>query len=169
MGLRYEVDHWGDRFVIRTNADGAVDFKLVETEATSPARSTWRDLVAHAPGRLIAGSHAYKNHLVRLERVEANNRIVVRTRDGAEHAIAFDEEAYALSLDGGYEYDTAALRFVYQSPTTPRQCFDYDMATRERTLLKTQEVPSSGVPVFISTVMGTICPSGARAWSRRVT
>ena len=145
-GLRYDVDHWGDRFVIRTNADGAVDFKLVETGAAEPARAGWRDLVPHRPGRFIAGFHAYAGHLVRLERVEANNRIVVRARDGAEHAIAFDEEAYALSLEGGYEYDTTVMRFVYQSPTTPRQWFDYDMATHQRTLLKTQEVPSGHDP-----------------------
>ena len=112
-GLRYEVDHWGDRFVIRTNADGALDFKLVESAAAEPSRATWRDLAPHRPGRFIAGFHAYRDHLVRLERVEANNRLVVRARDGAEHAIAFDEEAYALSLEGGYgdyEHDGHALR-----------------------------------------------------------
>ncbi|MGZ5985266.1 MAG: S9 family peptidase, partial [Caulobacteraceae bacterium] len=151
VGLRYEVDHWPDAtgtggFVIRTNADGAVDFKLVEAETADPSRAHWRDLVPHRPGRFVTGFHAYRDHLVRLERVDANNRIVVRTRDGAEHAIAFDEEAYALSLEGGYEYDTAVTRFVYQSPTTPRQWFDYDMATRERTLLKTQEIPSGHDP-----------------------
>jgi oligopeptidase B len=155
-GLRYDIDHWpdedgGDRFVIRTNADGAVDFKLAESLAADPSRATWRDLVPHRPGRFIAGFHAYRGHLVRLERVEANNRIVIRRRDGAEHAIAFDEEAYALGLEGGYEYDTAVMRFVYQSPTTPRQWFDYDMTTRERTWLKTQEVPSGHDPSAYAT------------------
>jgi oligopeptidase B len=165
-GLRYDVDHWPDekgigRFVIRTNADGAVDFKLVETTAADPARSIWRDLVPHRPGHFIAGLHAYRNHLVRLERFEANNRIVVRGRDGAEHAIAFDEEAYALSLEGGYEYDTAVVRFVYQSPTTPRQWFDYDMATRERILLKTQEIPSGHDPAaYVTRRLNARAPDG---------
>ncbi len=70
----------------------------------------------------------------------------MRGRDGAEHVIAFDEEAYALNPDPGLEYDTTVLRFVYQSPTTPRQWFDYDMATRQRTLLKTQEIPTGHDP-----------------------
>jgi oligopeptidase B len=61
---------------------------------------------------------------------------------GAEHAIAFDEEAYALSMSPGYEFDTALLRFTYSSLTTPAQTYDYDMASRRRTLRKTQEVPS---------------------------
>jgi oligopeptidase B len=51
-----------------------------------------------------------------------------------------------LNLEGGYEYETTTARFVYQSPTTPRQTFDYDLATRERTLRKTQEIPSGHDP-----------------------
>ncbi len=145
-GVKYELDHWTDRWVIRTNADGAVDFKLVQSAAAVPARSTWTDFVAHEPGRFITGFAAFAGFLARLERVNANDRIVVMARDGVSHEIAFDEEAYALSLEGGLEYDTALTRFVYQSPTTPRQWFDYDMASRERTLRKTQEIPSGHDP-----------------------
>ncbi len=146
VGVKYDLDHWTDRWVIRTNADDAVDFKLSTSIAEIPARSTWTDFVPHEPGRYITGFAAFAGHLVRAERVNANDRIIIMPRDGDEHEIAFDEEAYALSLDGGYEYDTALTRFVYQSPTTPRQWFDYDMATRERTLRKTQEIPSGHDP-----------------------
>ena len=83
---------------------------------------------------------------IRMEKVDALNRVVVTAKDGAEHAIAFDEAAYALSLEGGYEYDTDTVRFVYNSMTTPRQWFDYDMAKRTRTLRKTQEIPSGHDP-----------------------
>ena len=145
-GVRYDAEHWNGRWVIRTNADGAIDFKIVEAPENAPGRANWRDLIAHEEGRFIAGFTAFKDHLVRLERVDANNRIVVRDRAGAEHAVDFAEEAYSLSLEGGYEYDTTVMRFVYQSPTTPRQWFDYDMATRERTLRKTQEIPSGHNP-----------------------
>jgi oligopeptidase B len=145
-GVRYEVEHWNDRFVIRTNADGAVDFKLVEADETDPSRKSWRDLVPHRPGVFVLGVEAFRDWLVRLERVDVNNRIVVTGRDGQEHVIGFEEEAYALSLEGGYEYATDAMRFVYTSPTTPRQWFDYDMRTRQRTLRKTQEIPSGHDP-----------------------
>ena len=146
VGVKYELDHWTDRWVIRTNDDGAVDFKLARSMADVPTKATWIDFLAHQPGRYITGFAAYANHLVRAERVDVCDRIVVMAREGGEHAIAFDEEAYALSLDGGYEYETTQTRFVYQSPTTPRQWFDYDMATRERTLRKTQEIPSGHDP-----------------------
>ena len=145
-GVRYELDRWDGRWIVRTNADDAVDFKLAICDAAVPAREAWRDLVPHRSGRFIAGLAAYRDHLVRLERENACDRIVIRDRAGAEHAIAFDEPAYALSLEGGFEYDTTTMRFVYQSPTTPRQWFDYDMARRERTLRKTQEIPSGHDP-----------------------
>jgi oligopeptidase B len=145
-GLRYSLERWQGRWTVRTNADGAVDFKLAVSDAAIPAMATWRDLVAYQPGRLIAGVAAYANHLVRLERENAVDRIVVRDAAGAEHVVAFDEPAYALSLEPGLEYDTAVTRFVYQSMTTPRQWFDYDMASRARTLRKTQEIPSGHDP-----------------------
>ncbi len=146
VGVKYSLDHWTDRWVIRTNDDGAVDFKLCVSQAEVPAKATWRDWIAHQPGRYITGFLAYAGHLVRAERVNALDRLVVMARDGGEHEIAFDEEAYALNLEGGFEYATTVTRFVYQSPTTPRQWFDYDMASRERTLRKTQEIPSGHDP-----------------------
>jgi len=146
VGVKYSADHWSDRWVIRTNDDGAVDFKLVVSEAAVPAKATWRDWIVHEPGRYITGFAAFAGHLVRAERVNALDRLVVMARNGEEHIVDFDEQAYALNLEGGYEYDTTVTRFVYQSPTTPRQTFDYDMASRERTLRKTQEIPSGHDP-----------------------
>ena len=146
-GLRYELEHWDGRFVVLTNADGALDYKLCWADEADPSKASWRDWIAHAPGRFIAGMVAHKDWFVRLERVDANNRIVVTARVGlAEHTVGFDEEAYALNVEGGYAYDTPILRFVYQSPTTPRSTYDYDMATRQRTLRKVQEVPSGHDP-----------------------
>jgi oligopeptidase B len=146
VGVKYELDHWTDRWVIRTNDDEAVDFKLCVSDAPVPAKSTWRDWIAHEPGRYITGFAAYADHLVRAERVDALDRLVITARNGGAHQVAFEEEAYALHLESGYEYQTTRTRFVYQSPTTPRQWFDYDMATRERTLRKTQEIPSGHDP-----------------------
>ncbi len=151
VGIKYSLDHWTDRWVIRTNADDAVDFKLSVSQAAVPARTSWTEWIAHTPGHYITGFAAYAGHLVRAERVNALDRLVVVARasldqEGAEHIVSFDEEAYALNLDAGYEYETTRSRFVYQSPTTPRQTYDYDLASRERTLRKTQEIPSGHDP-----------------------
>lgn len=146
-GIEYSMTEGGDIFYILTNADGAKDFKIVSAPVTAPGKENWSDVVAHEPGRLILSHAAYARHLVWLERRDGLPRIVIRDRQsGEEHAIAFDEEAYSLGLQGAAEYDTDVIRFSYSSMTTPSQLFDYNMATRERVLLKTQEVPSGHNP-----------------------
>jgi oligopeptidase B len=145
--VEYDVTHHGERLLVRTNADGAEDFKLVEAPIEQPGRESWRDLVAHVPGRLIVSFEVFSGHLVRLERENALPRIVVSDLEsGAEHVIEHHEAAYRLALDNGYEFDTTRLRFEYSSPTTPARVYDYDMRSRERTLRKEQSVPSGHDP-----------------------
>ncbi|RUV01380.1 S9 family peptidase, partial [Mesorhizobium sp. M7A.T.Ca.TU.009.01.3.1] len=143
IGLQYELEEGGDIFFILTNADGAKDFKIMTAPAGDPVRANWQELVPHEPGRLILSVIGFRDHMVRLERKEGLPRIVVRDRiSGEEHLLSLDEEAFSLGLSGSYEYDTEIMRFSYSSMTTPAQVFDYNMRTRERVLLKTQEVPS---------------------------
>jgi oligopeptidase B len=143
----YSVDHHEGKLIVLTNSDGAEDFRIVEAPVDAPGRENWREIEPHKPGRLILDIVAYKDFLVRLEREDGLPRIVVRRfADGEEHAIAFDEQAYSLSLSPGYEYDTQTLRFTYSSMTTPAQVFDYDMNMRTRVLRKTQEIPSGHDP-----------------------
>ena len=163
-GHRYEVEHQGEYFVILTNADGAEDFKIVAAPLDRPQREAWRELVPHRQGRMILSLVPLAGHLVRMEREDARPRIVVRdVAGGAEHAIAFEEEAYSLGVRAGYEYDTTTLRFVYSSMTTPAETFDYDVATRERRLLKRQEVPSGHDPAaYVTRRLFAQAPDGAQ-------
>ena len=146
-GHEYSVDHHGDDFIIMTNSGGAEDFRICSAPIATPQEAYWREIVPHKPGRLLLDMTAFANHLARLERENGLPRIVIRRFDtGAEHEIAFDEEAYSLGMSSGYEYATTMLRFTYSSMTTPAQVYDYDMETRARTLRKTQEVPSGHNP-----------------------
>ncbi|MGH6763060.1 MAG: S9 family peptidase [Phyllobacterium sp.] len=146
-GVEYSLCEGGDVFYILTNADGAKDFKIMSTPVGAPEKENWTEVVPHRPGCLRLAASAYRDHLVWLERDNGLPRIIIRDRtSGEEHAIAFDEEAYSLGLQGSAEYDTEVIRFSYSSMTTPSQQFDYNMRTRERTLLKTQEVPSGHNP-----------------------
>lgn len=142
-GVEYEMTEGGDVFFILTNDGDAKDFKIMQAPVTAPGKQNWTEIVPHRPGTLILSVDAYKGHLVWMERHEGLPRIIIRDRmTGEEHAIAFDEEAYSLGFGGALEYDTDWVRFTYSSMTTPSQLFDYNMRTRERILLKTQEVPS---------------------------
>ena len=143
FGHEYAIEHHGNDLIITTNSGGAEDFRIVTAPAAGPGESNWRELVPHKPGRLILEATAFKDFLARLEREDGLPRIIIRSwATGAEHAIAFDEEAYSLGMSSGYEFDTTTLRFSYSSMTTPSETYDYDMATRTRTLRKRQEVPS---------------------------
>jgi oligopeptidase B len=160
--LLYTPTHWNGRWQVLTNADGAIDFKVMTCSPGETSRANWREFIAHEPGRYIMGLDATKDYLVRIERVRALPRIVVRHREGAEHAIALDEEAYHLELVGGFEYETSTQRYVYDSPTTPLQWFDYDMATRTRVLRKTLEIPSGHDPaVYEARRLFAPAPDGA--------
>ncbi|WP_315742661.1 MULTISPECIES: S9 family peptidase [unclassified Bradyrhizobium] len=146
-GVQYSIADRGDELLILTNADDAIDFKIVTAPLASPERANWRDLIPHRAGVYVLDHDLYAGHLVRLERANALPSIVIRDlTSGEEHAIAFDEAAYSLDAMGSYEFDTTTLRFSYSSMTTPSEVYDYDMVTRTKTLRKRQEIPSGHNP-----------------------
>lgn len=144
-GRIVDVDHWRDRLILTVGDREAIDFKIVEAPLDAPDQ--WRDLVPHEPGRMIVDVAVFDRYIARLERIEALPRIVVRCMEtGAEHGVAFDEEAYDLDFGAMFEHATTTLRFVYSSPARPREIWDYDMASGARTLLQRQELPSGHDP-----------------------
>ncbi len=146
-GLRYEVEPHGDQLFILANAEAAEDFAIFSAPLSSISRADWRAVVAHRKGRMLVAMTVYARHLVWIERENALPRLVIREiESGAEHAIDFAEEAYSLELAPGLEFETTTLRFVYSSPTTPDETYDYDMMTRERALIKRLEIPSGHDP-----------------------
>jgi oligopeptidase B len=146
-GVEYQAVDFDGRFWLRTNRGGALDFSLWSAPYDATGPGAWREEVPYRAGVLLLDVEAFENHLARLEREDGQPRIVVRERaSGAEHMIAFDAAAYDLGIGGAHEWRSSQLRFAYSSPATPAQVFDYDMATRERVLRKTQDVPSGHDP-----------------------
>jgi oligopeptidase B len=145
-GVKYDVEDRGDTLIMRTNADEAMDFKIVQAPASATGRANWRDVVLHRPGHYITGVMALARFIVHAERCNANESLVVTRRDGSYFSIGVDEPAYLLRLETGYEYAAESIRYVYSSPTTPSQWFDYDLATHQKTLRKQQEIPSGHDP-----------------------
>ena len=145
--LRYSVTHRGDALFIRTNADGAEDFKIVRAPLEAPGKANWVDVVPHRRGRMIVSMSVFPDHLVRLEREDGLPHIVVRRlEDAVEHVVAFGEEAYSLGLEGRLAFASPRVRFTYSSMTTPRETWDYDLATHARVLRKRQAIPSGHDP-----------------------
>ena len=163
-GVQYSLADRGDTLFILTNADGAIDFKIVTAPLASPARANWKDLIPYRAGIYVLDIELYAHHLIRLERANALPSIVIRDlASGEEHAIAFDEAAYSLDTMGSYEFDTTNLRFSYSSMTTPSEVYDYDMASRTRTLRKRQEIPSGHNPAdYVTTRIMATADDGAK-------
>lgn len=137
--LEYAADHYGDHFYIRTN-DQAQNFKLVKAPITNPSKENWEDVIPHRPEVLLEDFDLFSNFLVTQERCNGLTQIQIKPWEGEGHALQFDDETYTAWISTNPEFDTSTLRFGYNSLVVPSSVFDYDMISREKTLLKQQEV-----------------------------
>ena len=139
--IEYDLEHHEKFFLISTNVDNAKNFKIMISHEESYQK--WEEFIPYNKVNLILDFILLKDWLVRLERTEGSeNIIILNLNNKDQHKISFDEEAYNLSLDHGYEYETDIFRYSYSSPTTPKSIFDYDCKSKKQELKKTQEVPS---------------------------
>ena len=139
--IEYDLEHHEKFFLISTNIDNAKNFKIMISHEESYQK--WEEFIPYEKVNLILDFILLKDWLVRLERTEGSeNIIILNLNNKNQHKISFDEEAYNLSLDHGYEYETDTFRYSYSSPTTPKSVFDYDCKSKKQELKKTQEVPS---------------------------
>ena len=142
-GHEYHIDHYDDKFFVRSNA-GAKNYRLLETggEPGRWSEEHWQELVPHRDEVLLETFELFAQFLVLQERVNGLVRLCVRPWNGdGVHEITFPEPAYDAYIDAHNKVvDTTVLRFGYSSLSTPASEYDYDMVTRERTLLKCEEV-----------------------------
>ncbi|CAN1608274.1 K01354 ptrB; oligopeptidase B [Candidatus Pelagibacterales bacterium] len=139
--IEYDLEHHEKFFLISTNVDNAKNFKIMISHEESYQK--WEEFIAYNKVNLILDFILLKDWLIRLERTDGSeNIIILNLNNKNQHKISFDEEAYNLSLDHGYEYETNVFRYSYSSPTTPKSVFDYDCKSKKQELKKTQEVPS---------------------------
>jgi len=143
--VEYDVTHAPtpdeDRFLILTNADGAVNFTLVSAPVATPGREHWTEVVPHRPDVKLEGVTAFAGHVVRYERREGVRRIVTTSyADGTERELEMPEPVYDTAPATNAEFDTTALRFTYTSLVTPTSVYEEDLVAGRRTLLKQTEV-----------------------------
>ncbi len=136
----YQLDHYGEYFYIRTNLD-AKNFRLMRTPVDATAKENWEEVIPHRSDVLLESFEIFKDYLVLEERKDGLIQMRVRPWSGAEeHYLDFGEPAYLAYTTDNYDFDTPVVRYSYTSMTTPRSVYDYNMETRERVLLKQQEV-----------------------------
>lgn len=142
LGHEYSVEHREGLFYIRTNKE-ATNFRLVTAPVASPGLENWTELVPHRLEVSLDDADVYVKHLVLTVREGGLPRLRIRNLETeAEHDVTFPEPTYTVNGDANREFNTGVFRFRYASLITPSSVFDYDMETRERTLLK--ETPVLG-------------------------
>lgn len=136
----YSIDHFEDKFYIVTNWEEE-NFRLMETPETVTAKNNWVEVIPHRKDVLLNNIEVFRNYLVISERGNALTQLkVINQKDKSEHYIEIEEPAYVIYPSTNTEFDTNKLRFGYSSLTTPNSVFDYNMETKERILLKQQEI-----------------------------
>lgn len=139
--LEYEVAHYGDHFYIKTNKDGATNFKLMKTPVDKPGKENWVDVIPHREDTLFEDFSIFKDYLVLEERNEGLNKIRIKRWDGTEdYYLPFEEETYSAGVYGNPEFDTEVIRYSYNSMTTPSSVIDFNMKDRSKEVKKEQEV-----------------------------
>lgn len=140
-GVEYGISHFEDHFYVLTNAEGAANFKLMKTPVGTTLKEHWTEVIGHREEVLLEDIDIFKKYLVVSERKEGLNLIrIIRWEDGAEYYLPFDNETYTAFPSTNLDFNTTVLRYVYNSLTTPASTIDFDMETRQKTVLKEQEV-----------------------------
>jgi len=136
----YEVEHFGGHFYIRTNFQ-AQNFRLMRTPVDATGKNHWQEVIPHRQDVLLEDFEIFRDCLVAEERRNGLIELRVMLWSGVvEHYIQFEEPAYVAYLGTNPEIDTNILRFGYSSLTTPNSVYDYDLTSRERKLMKREEV-----------------------------
>ncbi len=142
-GHEYIVDHLADQFYILSN-DKAPNFRLFKAPDSERGREAWSELVAHREDVYLENFELFDHYFVTEERSDGLVSLQIFPADGGpSHFLDFGEPAYIAYLGTNIEADTDLLRFGYTSMTTPSSVYHYHMGTREKTLLKRQEILGS--------------------------
>lgn len=137
----YDLIALDDKFLIRTNKDGAKNFKLMECPSDKTDSQHWKEILPNRTDVLLQGIEEFKDFMVINER--KNGLVSMRVRnlkDNSEHYINFGEPTYMADFGSNPEYNSSSFRFEYTSLTTPNSTFDYNMISKEKKLMKQQTI-----------------------------
>ena len=150
-GHEYSVDRVNQKWVIRTNWQ-AKNFRLMQaSDADVSDRVRWTEVVAHQDDILVAGFELFHDFLVVSERSKGLRSLRVRSWDQKQnYVIDSDDPTYAMYLGVNTEQQSTALRYSYDSLTTPSTEYEIDLATQQRRLLKRQPVPGYSPELYVS-------------------
>ena len=140
-GIEYTIEHFGEHFYILTNKDGATNFKLMKTNESITEMDNWEDFIAHQKEVLLEDLEIFREYYVLTERTNGLNKMkIVRWDTGEAYYLPVKSETYVMGASTNLDFDSKKLRYFFNDMTSPYSILEFDMDTKEQTLLKEQEV-----------------------------
>ncbi|UWX56161.1 S9 family peptidase [Maribacter litopenaei] len=140
-GMEYSILHYKDNFYVLTNKDGAFNFKLMRVGESNTSSEHWKEFIEHREDVLLEDVDIFKEYYVLSERENGLNKIRIIRWDGSDaYYLPFSSETYTAHVGNNRDFDTHILRYSYNSLTTPSSVIDFNMVTKEETVMKEQEV-----------------------------
>ena len=141
-GVEYALDHRDGLFHIRTNKDGAINFKWMTCSVSDTDPKGWKEFQVYNPSVFTESIRLFKNYAVLTERERGIRQLRVWNFSSKDsHRIEFPEPSYTASLSINPEFDTEVVQLSYTSLVTPPTIYRYNLATKQREVLKETEVP----------------------------
>ena len=144
--VEYYADHRDGLWYLRVN-DTARTFRVVTAPVATPGRAHWRELIAHRDDVMLEDLELFQLFGVVVERANGLPLMQVMFFDeqgafaGPANQIAFPEPTYSAHPHVNREFATNTFRYGYQSLVSPTSVYEYDIRTKESSLLKELEVP----------------------------
>ena len=141
-GIIYSVNSWNGNFYKHTNED-AEDFKIEKTNDLE--KKEWETFIPAREEVLIGGLIFLNNWIIRSETSNALSKLILRNpKNNEEEEIFFSDEKVivpGVSLTQRNR-NTDTVYLSYSSPKTPGRTYLYNLKTKEKKLVKEQEIPS---------------------------
>ncbi len=142
-GVEYSIEHavlgGEDRFLVLHNASGP-DFEIGVAPIEPTPRDGWDPLVPHDPSVRLEDVDAFAGHLVVHQRSRGLTQLrILELQEqgvGDDYLVEFDAEIYTVGSGGNPSFEQPTVRLGYTTLAIPSSVYDYDVRTRELTLLK---------------------------------
>ena len=141
-GIIYSVTSWQDYFYCHTNED-AEDFKI--DRCSNLNDQNWETYIAAKDEVLIGGLVFLENWIIRGEKSNALSKLFVKNKNtGLEEELIFSDEKVIVPGVSLIQRDknTDLIYLSYSSPKTPGKTYLYNLKTKEKKIVKEQEIPS---------------------------
>ena len=145
-GILYSINSWDGKFYNHTNKN-AEDFKIDISESLESPN--WKEFIPAKNEVLIGGCSFLKNWIIRSETSNALHKLFVRKiNSNLDSELIFsDEKVYVPDVSLiQRDRNTDQIYLGYSSPKTPSRVYSYNLNTKEKRLVKEQEIPSGHNP-----------------------